>query len=256
MPPFVGNRSRFCGTQISCRIMALFLMSGIGCSGCYQPAVVPPTASIPHPMVQPLPEPMKTPSSPPSSIPLTVPPRETAPPVVHTWKPEVAARDWKYVVLHHTATDSGNVESIHEAHLKNKDKSGKPWLGIGYHFVIGNGDGMPDGEIEPTFRWRGQMHGAHAGVGEYNQQGIGIVLIGNFEKHPPSSGQTRAVKELVSSLAADYGITGDRVIGHGDVKATECPGQHFPLNEIRGSISARMFREDRRASAPVPFLRN
>lgn len=256
MPPWDGSGSRSRGARISCRIMALFLMSGIGCSGCYQPAVVPPTASIPHPMAQPLPDTNRTPATLPPSTPLTVPPRETVPPVVQTWKPETAPRDWKYIVLHHTATDSGDVESIHEAHLKNKDKSGKAWLGIGYHFVIGNGDGMPDGDIEPTFRWRGQMHGAHAGVGEYNQQGIGIVLVGNFEKHPPSSLQTRAVKELVSSLAVEFGITGDRVLGHGDVKATECPGQHFPMNEVRGSISALMLRGQLRAMAPVPLLRN
>ena len=48
--------------------------------------------------------------------------------------------------------------------------------GLAYHFVIGNGDGMPDGEIEPTFRWREQIQGAHAGAGEYNEQGIGIAL--------------------------------------------------------------------------------
>src|SRR5262245_25118700 len=54
------------------------------------------------------------------------------------WQPAVPARNWKYIVIHHTATGSGSVESIHESHLKNKDKSGNPWLGIGYHFVIGN----------------------------------------------------------------------------------------------------------------------
>src|SRR5262245_20642940 len=70
-------------------------------------------------------------------------------PGINPWKPTAKPRDWKYVVVHHTATESGSVESIHESHLKNKDKNGNPWLGIGYHFVIGNGAGMPDGMIEP-----------------------------------------------------------------------------------------------------------
>ena len=84
---------------------------------------------------------------------------------INPWKPESELRDWNYIVLHHTASDSGSLDSIHQEHLKRKDKEGNSWLGIGYHFVIGNGNGMADGEIEPTFRWRQQLQGAHAGVG-------------------------------------------------------------------------------------------
>jgi len=159
------------------------------------------------------------------------------------WKPKVAARDWKHIVIHHTATSRGSVESIHEAHLKKKDKSGNPWLGIGYHFVIGNGNGMPDGEIEQTFRWRQQMHGAHAGVGDYNQQGIGIVLVGNFEKQHPTAAQLVAVKSLVKMLKAEYRIDVDHVIGHSDVKATACPGKYFPLDEVSFGLPASGFSQ-------------
>lgn len=100
-------------------------------------------------------------------------------------------KPWKYLVLHHTATTSGDVESIHQSHLKNKDRSGNRWLGIGYHFVIGNGDGMPDGEIAPTFRWHQQLPGAHAGNKEFNDCGIGIVLVGNFAKTTDRSSSQR-----------------------------------------------------------------
>lgn len=154
------------------------------------------------------------------------------------WRPGVTPRDWKYIVLHHTASDSGSVESIHHIHLKNKDRSGRHWLGIGYHFVIGNGQGMDDGEVEPTFRWKQQMAGAHAGVNEYNQRGVGIVLVGNFEKSTPTPRQLKSVKELVKTLAREYAIDAEHVIGHGDVKATECPGQFFPLSNVRASVAA------------------
>lgn len=97
---------------------------------------------------------------------------------------------------------------------------------------------MNDGEIEPTFRWREQIQGAHAGVTEYNERGIGIVLIGNFDQDPPTAAQLSAVKELVTTLAREYHIDADRVIGHGDVKATACPGRYFPLNEVRTSVAA------------------
>ncbi len=149
------------------------------------------------------------------------------------WKPTAKARSWKSIVIHHTATTRGSVESIHETHLKRKDSKGNHWLGIGYHFVIGNGNGMGDGEVQPTFRWREQMHGAHAGNRQHNQHGIGIALIGNFENEPPTDEQLTAVKGLVAHLKSTYGLTADDVIGHGDFKATACPGKLFPMEDVR-----------------------
>lgn len=210
--------------------LACLLICGMGCSGCYQPTVVPPTTSI-SPVPRSLPV---TPQPVEPILPPTIQPVEPAP-AVNPWKPDAKLRDWNYIVLHHTASEAGSVESIHEEHLKRKDKKGNHWLGIGYHFVIGNGKGMPDGEIEPTFRWKQQLQGAHAGVADYNQRGIGIVLIGNFEKHPPSMVQTESIKSLVSTLKKEYGIASTKVIGHGDVKATECPGKLFPMSEVRDS---------------------
>lgn len=139
-------------------------------------------------------------------------------------------------MIHHTASETGSVESIHEEHLKRKDKSGNHWMGIGYHFVIGNGKGMTDGEAEPTFRWKTQIQGAHAGSAdpEYNQLGIGICLVGNFENTAPTAGQLRAVKELVQTLKAEYKISTKNVVGHSDVRSggTACPGKLFPMSDV------------------------
>jgi N-acetyl-anhydromuramyl-L-alanine amidase AmpD len=152
------------------------------------------------------------------------------------WRTD-GSREWRYIVIHHTATNRGSVESIHETHLRRKDRNGNPWMGIGYHFVIGNGNGMEDGAVEPTFRWREQLHGAHAGDNEYNQHGIGIALVGNFEEVPPSANQLDAVKQLVAFLTNEYNIPADRIVGHDEVKTTACPGQYFPLAEVRQSTS-------------------
>jgi hypothetical protein len=161
------------------------------------------------------------------------------------WKPTAAPRQWKYIVVHHSAGSSGSVDSIHEDHMKKKDKNGNPWLGIGYHFVIGNGNGMPDGEIEPTFRWRTQIQGAHAGSQDkdYNERGIGVCLIGNFENTPPSAAQRRSMKQLVQTLRLEYGIPTVNVVGHKDIRAssTECPGKLFPMHEIAGDEPPVMF---------------
>ncbi len=152
-------------------------------------------------------------------------------------EPSVTKRHWSHIVIHHTASTNGSVDSIHKSHLQRKDSVGNPWLGIGYHFVIGNGNGMGDGEVQPTFRWDEQIHGAHAGIREYNQHGIGIVLVGNFDYGPPSVAQMAAVQRLVENLATDYSISNDRIVGHGDVKDTNCPGRYFPLDDIKRSLT-------------------
>jgi hypothetical protein len=151
---------------------------------------------------------------------------------IDPFRPSAPLRHWTSIVLHHTASAQGSVESINAAHLRRKDQAGNAWLGIGYHFVIGNGRGMGDGEIEPTFRWREQLHGAHAGDDDYNQHGIGIVLVGNFEEGPPTPAQLASVRRLVAILRTRYGIDKSRVIRHGDIKATACPGKYFSIAEI------------------------
>ncbi|MBT5017284.1 MAG: N-acetylmuramoyl-L-alanine amidase [Planctomicrobium sp.] len=147
-------------------------------------------------------------------------------------------RPWKYIVLHHSATESGSLESIHATHSQRRDSAGNPWRGIGYHFVIGNGNGMPDGQVRSTFRWKQQTSGAHAGNRLYNNYGVGICLIGNFEQNGPTSAQMKSVRELVSQLKFQFGITKEQILKHGDLKATACPGRLFPFQEIAASPPA------------------
>ncbi len=144
----------------------------------------------------------------------------------------VAVRPWKFIVIHHSGTDQGSVAAIHREHRSRRDRSGRAWLGIGYHFVIGNGHGMADGQISSTFRWKQQLHGAHSGSLPYNDRGIGICLIGNFEKSPPTSAQVASVSRLIGRLTREYGIPSDGVIGHNQVRPTACPGRFFPFQEV------------------------
>lgn len=153
-----------------------------------------------------------------------------------SWKPAVDESRWEYLVLHHSATESGSVESIHAEHSRRKDSAGRPWLGIGYHFVIGNGNGMPDGQVVPTFRWREQLHGAHSGHELFNARGVGICLIGNFELKAPTQKQLQSLKQLLKVLCRRQEISLDRVIGHGSVRATACPGRLFPLRDVREAV--------------------
>ena len=145
-------------------------------------------------------------------------------------------REWKYIVLHHTATEVGSVESIHAAHRERRDADGNPWRGIGYHFLIGNGRGMPDGEVAATFRWQEQSDGAHAGQSRYNALGIGICLVGNFEEEPPTPAQLKSLRELMTNLRTHCRIEPDCIVRHTDIKQTACPGKQFPWEALVSSL--------------------
>ena len=153
------------------------------------------------------------------------------------WMADVEETQWEYIIIHHSATDSGSVESIHAEHLKRRDAEGNRWLGIGYHFVIGNGHGMPDGSVQSTFRWNEQIHGAHSGSEVFNSRGIGICVIGNFDDAAPSKAQLDSLKSLVKVISSRHRITQENFMGHAAVKTTACPGKHFPLKEVRDVIS-------------------
>ena len=133
-------------------------------------------------------------------------------------------RAWKYIVIHHSYTDSGSEKSFDDYH-----KNVRGWLGVGYHFVIGNGRGSGDGAIEVTFRWEDQIHGAHAGVEQYNQYGIGICLVGNFETGYPTGKQMASLVSLVNHLQEKCKIPTANILLHRNVKSTKCPGKNFPL---------------------------
>jgi hypothetical protein len=154
-------------------------------------------------------------------------------------------RPWQYIVVHHSATPAGNAAAFHEAHRA------KGWDGLGYHFVIGNGRKSPDGKVEVGFRWKRQREGAHAGNDLMNQRGIGICLVGNFDKGPPTAAQMRSLRRLCDFLSAYCEIPASGLRLHKDFRDTACPGRHFPRSfalkppaSVRGAAHAGHRHDD------------
>jgi len=168
---------------------------------------------------------------------------ENVEPVDYSWsdyddwyyKKSEAYKGWKYIVVHHSATNAGSVNAFHKYHTK------QGYGGIAYHFVIGNGNGMDDGEIQETFRWQQQISGTHVSVNawDHNIFGIGICLVGNLEKSPPTNAQILALKTLIASLQSRHSINDKNIFGHkhvqyddasGRKEQTACPGRKMDLN--------------------------
>ncbi len=146
--------------------------------------------------------------------------------------PNKADRPWKYIVLHQSASASGNYDQIDREHRKILG-----YDGCGYHFVIGNGSGSNDGQIEVSQRWNSQKQGAHcrnARNHDADEYGIGIVLVGNFDQQPPTPRQIAATQALVAYLSQRYKIAAAGIRTHAHLAATPtvCPGKYFPSEAI------------------------
>jgi LysM repeat protein len=154
------------------------------------------------------------------------------------WKPVIPlypSNKWKYIIIHHTATDAGSALSIDRAHIDRGF-----WNGLGYHFLIDNGtDGKADGQIEVAPRWIKQQEGAHCKAGDMNVKSIGISLVGDYTLDTVSRNQMDSLIYLIDKLCAYYGIPKNHIIGHGQVEgaSTECPGKNFPWNEFWRRLS-------------------
>jgi len=145
-----------------------------------------------------------------------------------------AERQWKWIVVHHSDDEAGCCAKYDRIH---RDKG---WDSCGYDFVIGNGTQSGDGQVEVGPRWVMQQTGAHAKTPDnrYNDYGVGIVLVGDFERGGgPTPRQYAALVRLTKWLMARYHITSDRVLRHSDCKSTACPGVNFPWAKYIADVS-------------------
>ena len=107
--------------------------------------------------------------------------------------------------------------------------------GLAYHFVIGNGTSSRDGQIEIGDRWRRQINGGHVHSDYMNNIGLGICLVGDFNRDQPTRAQLEACEELIRYLRERCGQSDGRALivrPHREVNpprwATDCPGDAFP----------------------------
>ncbi len=145
------------------------------------------------------------------------------------WVPTAQARPWRWIVIHHSATPTGGAAYFDRLH---RDKG---WDELGYHFVVGNGTQTGNGQIEVGPRWPKQKWGAHTKTPDnrFNDFGIGICLVGNFDLTRPTDAQVKSVSRLVAYLMRTYHIPPDHVLGHGDCKPTDCPGRYMNVATVR-----------------------
>ena len=141
---------------------------------------------------------------------------------------------WKYIVIHHSATKRGSMKGLDRYHREER----RMVNGLAYHFVIGNGTDMRNGEIGIGNRWKKQIQGGHLASESMNQKAIGICLIGNFQTSHPTKFQMEQLEALLDYLMKRCRLPYSKVQTHTqiNVKPTACPGKNFSMKGIEAAL--------------------
>ena len=145
-------------------------------------------------------------------------------------------RRWRSIVIHHSGSPAGDAAAIERQHFA------AGLAGLGYHFVIGNGQGLEDGQVVVGYRWERQLPGAHVAASarvdsaRWNQDSIGICLVGNGERRAFTARQLSEAAALVRALQAELGIHAGSVVLHSDLAPVASPGRSFPVEAFRAQL--------------------
>lgn len=146
----------------------------------------------------------------------------------------VNRRQWEFIVLHHSGTARGKTADMDRYHREERRMSN----GLAYHFVIGNGNGMADGQIDVGQRWRRQIQGGHVASEAMNRKAIGICLVGNFDEKRPTPKQMESLEALTRYLMQQASVPARNVRTHTQINSrpTRCPGKNFPTATFMSRI--------------------
>ena len=112
------------------------------------------------------------------------------------------------IIVHHTAVDA-SIDQLRASAVR------RGYSDIPYHFVI-----MPDGSVHATRPV--ERMGAHCRG--HNADSVGVALMGNLDRVPPTEAQVAALMHLLSELRRKWDVP---VVGHGELRNTACPGRYL-----------------------------
>jgi hypothetical protein len=146
--------------------------------------------------------------------------------VIFETKAPVTPQRWQYIYIHHSQSASGDAMVMSQTPA-----------GFGDHFLIGNGDGAVDGEIQIGQLWSAQQ-AAHppAGANKIDSHCISICLVGDFDRAVPTPTQMRRLAQLVGTLQGQLHISRDNVLMIDAVKSPAGAGKYFPAGAFKNQL--------------------
>jgi hypothetical protein len=136
--------------------------------------------------------------------------------------------DWTHIVIHHSLTKDGDtvswgaIDKYHTEHYK--------WDEIGYNFGLERVSGIYRLFMGRTLA----KQGAHCPP--MNRKGIGICVVGNYDKESVLSIQYWWLAILCRDLMKSFDIPIDNIKRHSDYSSKSCPGKFFDMEELKKKI--------------------
>lgn len=165
--------------------------------------------------------------------------------------PEILARDaWgakppilermtkqspREIIIHHTSVKQQPKLTLERKlrGLQGYSQGPKKWGDSPYHYYID-----ASGRIGAA---RDVAYAGDTNTSYSVADRIQIVLEGHFDEEKPNAKQLASLRKLVAWLTALHKIGGDKISGHNDHTATNCPGKHLKifLPELRQIADAK-----------------
>jgi hypothetical protein len=136
-------------------------------------------------------------------------------------------------IIHSTGSTNASPSSLEDNHRRVRGLAD----GLAYHFVIGNGRGLGDGDIFVTRRWREGIPSQALQDPRQETDAIAIALVGEFNRREPTRAQLEALDELLDYLTAKIGPHPVRLHAEVERSARGCPGKNFPVTALRAAYS-------------------
>lgn len=141
---------------------------------------------------------------------------------------------WDSIVVHHLGQPAGAPEELDRMH-KNAGLSG-----LGYHFLIGNGNGFGDGVVHVGYRWLEQTAGArpiHADTDKWNDRTISVCLVGNGNMRRFTEQQMLHLSHLVQRLQLELSIPPSKVLLAEEINGgSNSPGAFFAEAQFKSQL--------------------
>lgn len=126
-----------------------------------------------------------------------------------------------YIIYHHAEAESCTIQDVDQWHKE------RGWLGCGYNFFV-----RKDGSI---YKGRGMdTIGAHCL--NHNFESVGICAEGNYMVDSMPDVQKQSLIALGRYVRSLYPQA--RPVGHRELNSTDCPGNNYPLAEIKAAVMA------------------
>ena len=137
---------------------------------------------------------------------------------------------WRYIIIHHSLTKDG--KTVSWGAIRHYHTEVRGWKDIGYHFGIE----LAREDFEILVGRTLDEPGAH--TKGYNDVGIGICVVGNFDLVEPHPRAWERLVKLVKWLMREYNIPPENVRGHREFAPYKtCPGKRFDLDKLRKEVS-------------------